>query len=690
MKKRIEKLLNNRLFYVLLTLGLVIVSIENVYTTRSSKYTIDDTTFIGVLTELKMDETKLVFTIENDEELKCNYYPSEEEIKEDYRKVYRLGSTVSIEGSLKIPSNNTVPNNFNYKKYLYNRKVYYTCTIEKIDVTDEDIPPLYRLKNAITDRIMSFEIRDYMYTLIIGDKSLLDDETFENYRKNGVTHLFAISGMHIGLFSGVVLKLLTRFKIKKKVKYSICILILWVYAFLTGFTPSVLRACLFFTILNGFRLAKIEISNLKILFLTASILILCNRNIIFDIGFIYSFATSFGLIYTSKFLNSHPVLGTSLTATLYSLPITVQNFYKINLLSTLFNLIFVPFVSVIVYPLCLLTFLFRPLEPIAKMAIFFLEGLNGFLAGIDFLYIVVPKLPWIIIGIYFLILLKGFDTKPFRTCTVLLSLILLCKCIPYLNGSYTLGFIDVGQGDSSLLITPHANKVILIDTGGKVSFGGNFSYYVSDSTITYLNSLGLDRVDTLILTHGDYDHMGDALNIVNKLKVGEVIFNGGEYDDLELELIGVLKEKGIDYSQGIEELSIGRGNNLQFINDKMYDNENDNSNVIYAELFESRILLMGDASKEVERNILEKHEITDIDILKVGHHGSNTSSSEEFIDAINPKYSFISVGKNNRYGHPNNEVLDNLGNSRIYRTDEDGSIVLKIKSNKLEIKTFAP
>ena len=99
---------------------------------------------------------------------------------------------------------------------------------------------------------------------------------------------------------------------------------------------------------------------------------------------------------------------------------------------------------------------------------------------------------------------------------------------------------------------------------------------------------------------------------------------------------------------------------------------------------------MGDAGIEVEEDLIEKYNLKDIDVLKVGHHGSKTSSSKEFIDEINSRYSIISVGKNNRYGHPNKEVLDNLSESKIYRTDEDGSIMFKIKNSKFKIETCSP
>lgn len=158
---------------------------------------------------------------------------------------------------------------------------------------------------------------------------------------------------------------------------------------------------------------------------------------------------------------------------------------------------------------------------------------------------------------------------------------------------------------------------------------------------------------------------------------------------MEQELIEVLDKKKIPYYSCIKELNIDT-NKLYFLNTKDYGNENDNSSVIYTELDNYKFLFMGDAGVEVEEDLIEKYNLNDIDVLKVGHHGSKTSSSEEFIREVNPKYSLISVGKNNRYGHPNSEVLENLDDSAIYRTDEDGSVMFMIKDHKLEIRTCPP
>lgn len=187
--------------------------------------------------------------------------------------------------------------------------------------------------------------------------------------------------------------------------------------------------------------------------------------------------------------------------------------------------------------------------------------------------------------------------------------------------------------------------------------------------------------------HGDYDHLGDAINLVENFNVKNVIFNCGDYNLLEKKLINKLNEKNISYSSCIQSLNIN-DYNLIFLQTKKFDNENDNSNVIYFDINTYKFLFMGDAGIKKESEVLEKYNLKIIDFLKVGHHGSNTSSSEKFLNIIKPKYSIISVGKNNRYGHPKNEVLNNLKNSKIYRTDLNGSIKIKINKEKLIIKTF--
>ena len=161
------------------------------------------------------------------------------------------------------------------------------------------------------------------------------------------------------------------------------------------------------------------------------------------------------------------------------------------------------------------------------------------------------------------------------------------------------------------------------------------------------------------------------------------------FNDLESSLIKVLEAKKIPYQSYINELDIDNYQ-LNFLNTKVFGDENNNSNVIYTKLDGYKFVFMGDEGIEKEKDILDKYNLSNIDVLKVGHHGSKTSSSKDFIDEIKPKYSIISVGRNNRYGHPNKEVLNILDSSTVYRTDQDGSIMLKVKNNKLRIETCSP
>jgi len=249
--------------------------------------------------------------------------------------------------------------------------------------------------------------------------------------------------------------------------------------------------------------------------------------------------------------------------------------------------------------------------------------------------------------------------------------------------------IDVGQGDSILIELPY-NKNILIDTGGIVSYYSEDKHNIGKNIlIPYFKTRGIKQIDYLILSHGDYDHMGEAEYLVNNFEIKKVILNNDKFNYLEENFIKSLDKKNIPYYQNIKELNIDN-NKLYFFNNKDYGNENDNSNVIYTKINNYKFLFMGDAGVEVEKDIINKYDLNGIDVLKVGHHGSKTSSSKEFIDATTPKYSIISVGKNNKFGHPNNNVLDNLEDSKIYRTDQDGSIMFEIKSNKLKIETCSP
>lgn len=615
------------------------------------------------------------------------------EEKENILDDLLYGAYVLVEGELIKPYNNTIPNNFNYKSYLSNKMIYYQLKIDNIKVIKESNNIIYKLKNKINKRILKIDKTGYLKAFILGDNSLIDDMVYESYQSIGITHLFALSGMHVSLLSGIILKGLK--KVNNKLKYLIVIIVLISYGFIVGYPASIKRAITFFIIASINKIFNFKLSTLKILFITVFILIFINYKIIYDIGFLYSVITVFGIFWGSNFIKSENIIYSSfklsLVAFLFSLPITLACFYEINILSIIYNMFYIPFVSVILYPFCLLTFILPFLEKILVLLIKVMENISLFLNNIDFFKLYLDFNIGEIL-LFYILLLVILRYNRFKYFILLFLIVFIDFMIPYLDSSLYVYYLDVGQGDSSLIITPHLKEVILIDTGGKLSFDTKLEgdkSYVSEGTLSLLRSLGINKIDYLILTHGDYDHMGDAIYLVNNIKINKVIFNCGEYNDLEKELMEVLEQEKINYYTCINELDINK-NKIYFLNSDIYDNENDNSNVTYFNFYNNNFLFMGDAGIDKEKYILDNYNLENIDFFKVGHHGSKTSSSKEFVNMINPKYSLVSVGRNNRYGHPNEEVLDILRDSKIYRTDENGTIKLQIKNNKVNINLFEP
>ena len=416
------------------------------------------------------------------------------------------------------------------------------------------------------------------------------------------------------------------------------------------------------------------------------LLLFINPFFIADVGFLYSFICSFTMIIINKFLRKNYFVNLIIITfymTLFTLPITISLNYEINLMVFISNFLLIPFVSYILFPFALVTIIFNFLNPVFSFLTLIMEKIAYILSSVKITKLIVPKTSIIFIVIYYFILILFVYYNKKRFLIFLLSLLFIIKSVPFLTTKDNVIFLDVSQGDSMLYITKNQKKVYMFDTGGIQNKS------ISDNSLTYLKSLGINKIDYLILTHGDYDHMGDAINLVNNFKVKKVIFNCGKFNDLEKELIKLLDKKKIKYYSCIKELNIDN-NKFHFLQTKYYDNENDNSNVIYTKLDGYNFLLMGDAGVEKEKDILDKYNLSNIDVLKVGHHGSKTSSSKNFISKINPKYSIISVGRNNRYGHPNKEVLNILKDSKIYKTDQNGSIMFNIKNNKLKIETCSP
>ena len=628
---------------------------------------------VGIITDIKKDDNKTTIDIREKNKYRITLY----------KKInFELGDKVLVNGKFNTPDNNTVFNGFNYRKYLLSKGIKMISNNPSVKLISKNNNILYTLKNKIIKHSNKYKSKAYIKAFLLGKKD--DIDIMEDYRKLGISHLFSISGMHVSLFLFVLNFLLKKVKLKNMFIFIFLLLL----NFLTGFTESLLRCTLFIVLSFINKKYYLKLKNIHILILTLIIFLFYRPYFIYSIGFCFSFIITFYIILFSKYIKNNnyfvKLFKVSLICFLSSIPLIIYSFYNINLLTILFNMIFVPIISLFIFPLSIITFLIPQLDNIYLFLINILEYFINILSSIDVFCVVVSKPNIFILILYYLFLYLSIKiNKKFIIIFILIFILNLNSKYFIRNTSVT--FLDVNQGDSAVIILPKG-KTVLIDTGGR---------YFSDSSIIktklmpFLNSKGINNINVTVLTHGDYDHMGEAINLVNNFKVEKVIFNCGPYNDLEKELIKVLDKKKIKYYSCIKELNIYK-NKLYFLQTKEYDNENDNSNVIYTELNGYKFMFMGDASTTTEKEILDKYNLPDIDVLKVGHHGSKTSSSIEFINEINPKYSIISVGKNNRYGHPNKEVLENLKDSEIYRTDRDGSVMFKIKNNKLKVETCSP
>ena len=682
MRKLRTILLYKYTFKFLFIISVIFCILFNCFIKFESKYNISDTKFILKIKQIDIYDKQISIFALGKEKIKLTYY------YDDIKEVdnLKIGDLILVTGELELPNKASIFNNFDYRRYLYYNKIYYIIRASSIVKIKNNTSLIYKIKDDINNRLSNYNTASYLETFILGNTNNIDDDILNIYYDLGISHLFSISGMHISLIAFFLLFFLNRVSYNRFFNYFIFIIFLIFYSILIDFPASVFRSLVMYILFSINILFNFKIKSIDIALFTFVVCIFINPLIIHDIGFQFSYINVFSLILLKDKIKDTNMksLYTCYICFMVSLPICIYNFYEVNFIGIVLNVIVIPLVNVVIFPLCILTFIIPIFDNILLFFINILENICLLVNKIEFSKIILCKPNVFVFIIYYIIIYTSFYNKKY--IFVFIVLILVHKNINYFNNFLNVSYLDVGQGDSIFIAFPHNKANILIDTGGNINSSYNIA---SNNIIPYLKSIGVNRIDYLIISHGDFDHIGEAINLVENFKVEKVIFNCGKFNELEQELIKVLDKKTIPYYSCIKELNID-DNKLYFLNNKDYGNENDNSSVIYTELNNHKFLFMGDAGVEVEEDLIENYNLQNIDVLKVGHHGSKTSSSKEFINEINPNYSIISVGKNNRYGHPNDSVLQNLNDSKIYRTDQDGSIMFKIKNNKLEIETCAP
>lgn len=689
--RRLKIILQHKYLFKVLALLVLMISLYQInFIKRESILNGDLTSFEGIVKRISIKDNRVEIYVNNKETIIGNYYY--EDVKEisNFNDI-KLGDRIIVYGNLKKANNNTIPNLFNYKKYLSTNGIFYLMTIDKFEKVGNNTSIIYYIKNKLIGRINNIKKSgSYVKTFVLAINEI-DKDVRSSYQYNGISHLFSISGMHITLFATFLLGTMNKISYNRYFNYFIVNLFLIFFMALVGFTVSSVRSVLMFILFSINKLFNLKIKSLDIMLMVLIILLLINPFYLYSVSFLFSYIISTGIVMANRNIK---IIKKKLAKNLYisficftfSLPICINYFNQVNVLSFVLNLFFIPLVSNIIFPLSIVCLFVPKIDTILYLFIGIMEKCSLFVSNISMFVISFPKVGIVLVIIYYVILVVSLY-KP-KMYIVVMLLIILFKNISYFDSDLRVLVFDVGQGDSILVSFPNNGGNVLIDTSGD-TMNYESSNNVGNKIIPYLKTVGITKIDYLVVSHGDFDHMGEAINLVNNFKVDNVVFNCGEYNNLEKNLIMVLNKKNIKYYTCIRELRISKYK-MQFLNTREYDNENDNSSVVYFNYDGYKFLFMGDAGVEKEKDILEKYNISDIDVLKVGHHGSKTSSDKKFIDEIKPKYSIISVGKYNRYGHPNREVLNNLTSTKIYRTDEAGSIMFKIKKDKLQIETCSP
>ena len=665
---RLKNILRSRyLFKILFIICLIYIFI---YIKYDSIPNLEGNIFYGKIIDYKYTNDTYKITIKSNYKLLINYKTTNE-LNINY------GDCIKVSGVISTPSNNTIPNLFNYKNYLRMYNINYIINANDIELISYNTNIFYDIKNNIVSRINKLnKSSSYIYSLILNNKSYIDKEIKTSYMNNGISYLFNTT-IYLAIYIKLLNKLLNKVSYNNYYKFIIILIILLSYVLIINKSVSVLRYLIMLIINRVNKLFNLHIKRLDLMLIIFIIISLINPYYVIDISFILSYLIIFFIVVLNKKKNK---LYISFLCFLVSFPLVISINYNINIISFIFNFILKIYNIFIILPISIISLFIPSIDNILYKLINLIETISLFLSNINILNISFSKPSIIFIIIYYILLiLYMYDKKYIIT---ILMIILIHKYFYLIDKTLSVTYLDVGQGDS--IVITYKSNVILMDTGGNI-----YSDISNNKTIPYLKSLGKNKIDYLILSHGDYDHMGESINLVNNFKVDNVIFNKDNYNELEQELINVLENNNIKYYNSVNYIDI---NNIRlyFLNDKIYDNENDNSNIIYFSYYNYNFLFTGDISSNVEKYLVNNYNLNKIDFLKVSHHGSDTSSSKYFIDKLNVVNSIISVGRNNIYNHPSILTLNNLEDTNIYRTDMDGSIKVDLNKNRYKIKTYSP
>lgn len=628
------------------------------------------------------------------------YYKLQSENEKGQFQALTALHDLELEGKLSEPEGQRNFGGFDYQAYLKTQGIYQILTVKRIQSlqkvgswdTGENLSSLRRKAVVWIKTHFPDPMRNYMTGLLLGHLDTDFEEMNELYSSLGIIHLFALSGMQVGFFMDGFKKLLLRLGLtQEKLKWLTYPFSL-IYVGLTGFSASVIRSLL------QKLLAQHGVKGLDNFALTVLVLFIVMPNFFLTAGGVLSCAYAFILTMTSKEGEGlKAVARESLVISLGILPILSFYFAEFQpwsilltfVFSFLFDLVFLPLLSVLfalsfLYPVIQLNFIFE-----------WLEGMIRFVSQVASRPLVFGQPnAWLLILLLISLALVYDLRKNIKRLAVLSLLITGLFFLTRHPLENEITMLDVGQGES-IFLRDVTGKNILIDVGGKVESDKKIEKWQEKMTtsnaqrslIPYLKSRGVAKIDQLILTNMDKEHVGDLLEVTKAFHVGEILVSKGSLRQKEfVAKLQATQTKVRSVTAG-EKLSIF-GSQLEVLSPrKIGDGNHEDSLVLYGKLLDKNFLFTGNLQEKGEKDLLRQYPDLEVDVLKASQHGSKKSSSSDFLEKLKPEMTLISVGKNNRTKLPHQETLTRLEtiNSKVYRTDQHGAIRFKgWKSWKIE------
>ena len=527
-------------------------------------------------------------------------------------------------------------------------------------------------------------MRNYITGLLLGHLDTDFEEMNELYSSLGIIHLFALSGMQVGFFMDGFKKLLLRLGLTQEKLEWLTYPFSLIYAGLTGFSASVIRSLL------QKLLAQHGVKGLDNFALTVLVLFIIMPNFFLTAGGVLSCAYAFILTMTSKEDEGLKAIAReSLVISLGILPILSFYFAEFQpwsilltfVFSFLFDLVFLPLLSILfalsfLYPVIQLNFIFE-----------WLEGIIRLVSQVASRPLVFGQPnAWLLILLLISLALVYDLRKNIKRLTVLSLLITGLFLLTKYPLENEITMLDVGQGES-IFLRDVTGKTILIDVGGKAESDKKIEKWQEKATtsnaqrtlIPYLKNRGVAKIDQLILTNTNKEHVGDLLEVTNAFHVGEILVSKGSLKQKEFVAeLQATKTKVRSVAEGENVLIFG--SQLEVLSPrKIGDGDHEDSLVLYGKLLDKNFLFTGNLEEKGEKDMLKQYPDLEVDVLKASQHGSKKSLSSAFLEKLKPEFTLISVGKNNRTKLPHQETLIRLEtiNSKVYRTDQQGAIRFK-------------